>query len=380
MMALGSILVLAFQAAPGTAQALRTERAPEWDALFDRHSGWTGADGIYSIPLAGDEHSGGLSAQHTLFVFSDTFVGKVDAAGRRQAGSTLVNNTIALLAAGGPDPDRIRFWYPRDAQNRPGAVFTPSTPGAMPGEWYWLKDGVALGSTTWVFAERFESPGPGRFRSVGLALLELPPGSAPPFADHLQHEVPLWLPPSGPHGNLAFGAAILANTATAGAPRPDGYVYVYGVRDDSPVKKLMAARVPEASFIDPAAWTFYDGAAWVADIHAAAPLCGRVSNELSVSPLPDGRFVLAFELDGVGRDVVVRIGDTPVGPFGPITTVWTAPEPGWLDGVYTYNAKAHPHLSRPGELLISYNVNTVEFADHFRYADIYRPRFVRVTF
>lgn len=28
----------------------------------------------------------------------------------------------------------------------------------------------------------------------------------------------------------------------------------------------------------------------------------------------------------------------------------------------TYNAKAHSHLSAPGELLISYNVNAFDFA------------------
>jgi hypothetical protein len=41
---------------------------PEWDALFERESGWIGADGNYSIPLGGDT---------TLWLFSDTFVGKV---------------------------------------------------------------------------------------------------------------------------------------------------------------------------------------------------------------------------------------------------------------------------------------------------------------
>ena len=39
---------------------------------------------------------------------------------------------------------------------------------------------------------------------------------------------------------------------------------------------------------------------------------------------------------------------------------------------------AHPHLSKPGELLISYNVNTLNFWDHFNYADIYRPRFINI--
>jgi len=35
----------------------------------------------------------------------------------------------------------------------------------------------------------------------------------------------------------------------------------------------------------------------------------------------------------------------------------------------------HPHLSRPGELLISYSVNSWDFADAFTWADLARPRF-----
>lgn len=45
--------------------------APEWDTLFQRNSGWIGADGDYSIPLNRDT---------TLWLFSDTLVGKVKAA------------------------------------------------------------------------------------------------------------------------------------------------------------------------------------------------------------------------------------------------------------------------------------------------------------
>ena len=42
----------------------------------------------------------------------------------------------------------------------------------------------------------------------------------------------------------------------------------------------------------------------------------------------------------------------------------------------TYNAKAHPALSGPNELLITYNVNG---EDCFVYGDTYRPRFLRLV-
>mgnify|MGYP006919341302 CR=1 FL=1 len=45
--------------------------------------------------------------------------------------------------------------------------------------------------------------------------------------------------------------------------------------------------------------------------------------------------------------------------------------------IFTYNAVAHPQFYENGDLLISYNVNSFEFADLFRDATIYRPRFVR---
>jgi hypothetical protein len=45
----------------------------------------------------------------------------------------------------------------------------------------------------------------------------------------------------------------------------------------------------------------------------------------------------------------------------------------------TYCAKAHPHLSKPDELLISYNVNTIGNGS-FDIGDIYHPRFIKIKF
>ena len=81
------------------------EPAPDWDAAFRRSSGWTGADGIYSFALSGADVPGGARDAETAFVFSDTFVGEV-ADGRRQPGTTMVNNTMAWLPAGAQDPRR----------------------------------------------------------------------------------------------------------------------------------------------------------------------------------------------------------------------------------------------------------------------------------
>lgn len=350
--------------------------APEWDALFDRASGWTGADGIFSIPLDGNDAPDGIARTDTLFVFSDTFIGEVLPNGTRQ-NTSMINNTVGLLPRNG-FPGGMRFWY-AGTFAQPQAVFLPSTPNALPGEWYWPHDGINLGGTTWLFAQRFERAAGGLgFRRVGLALLELPPGSQPPFANAVQRDCPFYLPANGQREEMVFGVGILANTVAAGAPFPDGYLYVYGIREDPAVKKLLCARVLPADLPNFAAWRFWDGAAWNADPERSAVLTGRVSSELSMTPLPDGRFVLVYQADTISKYVAAKIAASPVGPFDPQIELYECPLPS-NPQVWSYNAKAHPHLSGPRELLISYNVNAVNFWDHFSYADIYRPRFIRVS-
>ena len=78
--------------------------------------------------------------------------------------------------------------------------------------------------------------------------------------------------------------------------------------------------------------------------------------------------------------MMYAIGDSPVGPFQKSVCFYQAPEHGQDDGgVYTYNAKAHPHLSKDGKLLVSYNCNnrnrfgsqtSVEYHPRFLWLDL----------
>ena len=208
------------------APTIRVEPAPEWTALFERSSGWLGADGIYSIPLSGVDAPGTAARTRTAFVFSDTLVGQV-LGGHVQPGAVLVNNSGALLDGAQPDPARMQFYLARDGGGQYQALFVPSTPHAQAGEWYWLGDGFvdqARGDTTYLFANRMTRTGPGTwgFAQVGVALLTLPAGSAPPFANQAQTESPLFVPAANGRGERSFGGGILVNTAAAGAPHPDG--------------------------------------------------------------------------------------------------------------------------------------------------------------
>lgn len=98
-----------------------------------------------------------------------------------------------------------------------------------------------------------------------------------------------------------------------------------------------------------------------------------------MTALPDGRYLLVFQVLGLSDKVGMRIAASPVGPFSDIIEIYTTPE--WKEGIWTYNAKAHPNLSNPGELLISYNTITPDFwNDIQKDAHIYRPRFIKLKF
>ena len=333
-------------------------RAVDWDALFEQPGTWSGADGTYSVAL-----SGGRAA---LFLFGDTLL-----AGEGKF--LLVRNTLARLEGNRPDPAALRFLWRRTPDGLPRAALEPLATE----DWYWPQDGLVSGGTVHLFVLRVTDAGgeTGQFdfRVRGAELLSFPARQALPPAVVIRRALPA---AEDGHGSaLVFGASVLGGP---GESTGDRFVYVYGWREGARGKELLAARVAEHELGDFDAWRYWDGRAWVAEARAAATLADRVSAELGVAPLADGRFVLVHQLDGVGRRTVARLAPTPVGPFGPRIPLWECPEAELVD-VYCYNAKPHPFFSGREHLLVSYNVNLAAVAaEPAALAAIYRPRFLRV--
>ncbi|MBX7218630.1 MAG: DUF4185 domain-containing protein [Blastocatellia bacterium] len=351
--------------------------APEWEALFNRSTGWTGADGIYSIPFSGDERPGSGTKTNTFWIFNDTFIGEVDSSGQRLPGSTLVNNTTAWQRGAKPVGASIQFLWRKNTAGAPLPLVTPNT---SPQHWFWPNDGVFFKGRLFLYALRMRPGGSGAFafEMDGISLLQSRAEDVTLLKSYQQSNTPLYVPANGNLGEIAFGMAVMPNTNEAGAPNPDGFLYVYGLRNDAFNKKLLVARVPMGSISDFSAYRFWNGTQWVGQVANAVPVSTRLSSEFSVSPLPDGRFLLVFQLDTLSNTVAVRYGTSPVGPWGEVIPIWTCSEATLTPNTLTYNAKGHPHLSEPGEMLISYNVNTTSFPEHFTHASIYHPRFIRL--
>ncbi|MFD1754087.1 DUF4185 domain-containing protein [Rufibacter sediminis] len=358
------------------------EEAPQWTALFKRNSGWFGADGIFAIPKNGVDTAGAGRSTETMLLFSDTMIGDIKD-GKLSPGYKMIHNSVAIMKGNTPSPENITFYWDKAANGSHTAIFEPRTPAAKPGEYYWLGDGfvnTAKNNDTYLFGYRVRDTGAQvfGFQEVGNALIVIPAGSKPPFKNQRQLDTPFFLPGSGPDDYGSLGAGIFVNTREAGAPNPDGYVYVYGMRGKA--KNVMVARVVPGEIEDFSKWRYWDGTTWNEDINKLANITDRASNELSVTPLPDGRYAMVFQTDGIGKTVGLRLGLSPQGPFGPIINLWDCTEDIKMDKDFiVYNAKVHSNLSEPGELLISYNVNSFDFfKDILVHPNLYRPRFIKV--
>ena len=358
------------------------EEAPGWSAMLKRDSGWFGGDGIFTMRLDGVRGRPENKNGKVLFIFSDSMIGAIRDH-TLAPGYKMVHNTVAILKGGEPATDNIHFYWDHDNTGQAESVFIPKTQQTQKGDYFWLGDGFVdqeLGDDIYIFGYRVHNVSDGAFgfREVGNTLIKIPAGSKPPYPDQHQMDTPFYLSDkAGESGS--FGAGIYVNTKGAGAPNPDGFIYIYGVRGQA--KSLMVARVLPIDFEHFDRWTYWDGMDWTRDISKTADITRDVSNELSLTALPDGRYALVFQVDGMSTTVGMRIGATPYGPFGPVIKLWDC-KPDLLKSTFlVYNAKAHPALSKPGELLISYNINSTEFINDLKvYPNLYRPRFIRVKF
>jgi len=356
------------------------ESAADWTALFNRKSGWFGGDGIYTIPLNGNEQKMAGKNSTTLFIFSDSMIGQTTDS-TMLPGYKMIHNAVAYLSGYQADKNKIKFFW-KQKSGLAESVFVPHTPKTNPADYFWLGDGFvnqALKNTTYIFGYRvrnFSSDAFG-FKEVGNVLIKIPAGKSFPFAGQKQLETPFYADTAGTI--TSFGAGIYVNTVAAGAKNPDGYIYIYGVRGLA--KELLVARVKPKDFEDFEKWRFKAGNVWSAKMSRSEAITNSVSNELSLTRLPDGRYALIFQVGGMTTSVGMRLGASPAGPFGPIIKLWNCSADLKRPTYVVYNAKVHPTLSKPGELLISYNINSTEFIkDLSTDPHLYRPRFIRVKF
>lgn len=357
--------------------------ASEWSALFKRTHGWLGGDGIFMLTLNGDERIGASAKNNTMIWFSDTQLGDIVDNKLLSDDTLVINNSVAILRDNLPDSNAIQFYWNTLDDSTPTAIFKPSSKLSKPHEYYWLGDAFVNASKQhhiYLFGYRVQNVvgKPGfSFSLTGNTLIRIPNGNPPHFQQQQQFDIPFYKESEFDSIGI-WGSAILVNTKEARAKNADGYVYIYRVGGGN----VFVSRVLPQNIERFDTWEFWDGKKWMKDPYLGAPLASRASNEMSVTALADGRYLMVFQIDGVGNKIGARLGTSPVGPFGPIIELYDASyELSISPNAYVYNAKAHPVISTPGELLISYNINSTDyFNDIKKMPNFYRPRFIKLKY
>ncbi len=363
------------------APVLSCTPADDWTALFDRKGtkGWLAADGIYSVALNGnDALSSADASTKTLFFFSDTILGQANSTGKISRYYGMANHTAAMLVGDQPDPSQMSFYY--------GLKGNMATSGNLNlfDQNQWLFDCFVVGNSVYALAFSQQDWKPAQ---IDLIKIPISAEGEPQFNKYKRTRNVKPLLKKLPNFDYAYGMGVFSNTESAAAPDPDGYIYIYGYRDNFAAfsqKDLIVSRIHEDDFPDFSKLRYWNGSEWCEDIEQSAILIERVSCEVSVSPVTvgpyKGKYIAVYNQDVQSNRIMYAIGDSPVGPFDESVHCYTIPETdqpaaGGTGKLYTYNAKAHPHISPAGTLLISYNVN-VNGAPMAQNTADYRPRFL----
>jgi hypothetical protein len=344
------------QAAAGPPVVKSAAPAADLDALFQQTDGWIGGDGAYSVAL---------SPKRTLWLFSDTWVGKIRHGRRTDA--TIVNNTVGVQEGSGK---HVTFSIACRPDGKPAALIVPADGRG----WFWLQAGVADRNRLLVFlnqVEKSDDKSVFGFRSVGFWLGTVANAHMPPESWRVQQvKMPNAL--FSKDRTLTWGAAVL---------RLGDDLYVYGIderRGRGPLNRhMVVARVPAASVGTFTVWRYFRDGVWSEDFRNAAPLAGDIATEYSVTPF--GKGYLALYTDrGLSPRIMGRTADCPWGPWSTPVVLYECPEMSRDKKLFCYGAKAHPALSKGQDLVVSYVVNSVDFWQVAREAKLYWPRFVRV--
>ncbi|GAA3543364.1 hypothetical protein GCM10022222_28810 [Amycolatopsis ultiminotia] len=307
--------------------------------------GWAAADGTYSTPLPSGQDA---------WLFNDTFFGPVRSDDSLPESSPFTHNSAVLSNADASDLSAtVAPGAPEHPQSLVGP--TPDNPNTPNDYWYWNGDGIVDGGKLQVIEfeqQPSDDPAPFNFAWTGTKLATLDPVS-------FRLETLTDLPSAG---NVQWGTELV---------RDGDWIWIYGVEGDGPTKYLHLARAPIGKLGGP--WQFRTAEGWSADPTTSARLLGNVGSSFGVTPIGNEYLLTTFD-SGLGNAIRAYHATSPAGPFTGGETVYTAPEA--TSERYTYNVAAHPEISRPGELVISYNTNSRQLSDLYADIDNNRPRFV----
>ncbi|WP_283135947.1 phospholipase A2 [Rhizohabitans arisaemae] len=317
-----------------------------WGTYGNAGGHWTGGDATVSVPLPDGR---------TAWIFSDTFLGSVNADFSRPRDAPFVRNSLVVQNGSTLGPTL----HGGTAAAPASLVDTDQSPD----DFFWVGDGTVEGGTLKVIYGRYLNTGEGPplgFRREGTVLATF---SLPDLRVTSVRSLPV-------SASMSWGSALMEDGA---------HTYIYGSEYAGGAKFVHLARAGAGDLGGP--WEFWTGSGWSAKESDSARLLSGVGEGMSVSKIGNQYVMVTQENNDVFSSwIVAYAASSPTGPFTGPRYLHEAPEPEVSNRrQFIYVARHHPHLSDPGKLLLTYDVNAWQPDDLFADARVYRPRFVEVS-
>lgn len=333
---------------------------------FVSTSGWTGGDGAYSAPL---------SKSRSLWLFGDSFIGRIHKGARQQA--EFVNNTAGWLDQTPNGAYKFKYFWKRKA-DQAQSLLEPEAAKA----YYW-PSGMALSANKLALFCKVIVNKPGEdntgfgFDWIGQELVLVENATdAPTQWRYKRVQLP------GGEAEIMPGAACMVEGT---------HTFVYGTKKSvgGSAHKCVLMRIPTASLLagDISKFEYWssasgnsDKADWSAVPVAPVELFDGAP-EMSVSRvegLPG--FWCVYSENGLGANILVRHADRPEGPWSEPMIAYRAPEAIRDKTLNCYGAKHHPELARePRTMVVTYCLNPGGMAAHRTQPFVYFPRAVTIS-
>ncbi|GAA0954652.1 hypothetical protein GCM10009554_60700 [Kribbella koreensis] len=310
----------------------------------DTSGKWSGGDGTASVPLPDGR---------VAWLFSDTYIGTVNADGSRPANTPMINNSIVVQSGAGLDTTIFR-----GTAAAPTAVMPPTADG----DFFWVGDGTARDGKLRVAYTRYGRSGQGALdvKLKGTSVATFDPAT---FALESVTALPVG-------DKIAWGVELVEDG-------PITYVYGSEYLEDTGMRFAHLART-NADLTAPL--EYWNGTTWVTDEAASARLLSGVGTTFGVQKVGTNWVLVTQQGNGVFHpDMVAYTSPSPTGPWSAPVVLLQAPEGAEGNEKIVYDAHVHPQSAAGGKLLWSYNVNSLNATANTEDAGIYRPRFVETA-
>jgi len=329
-------------------------------------NGWLGGDLAFSLPL---------DSKKILWLFGDSFVQR-DLNTKKRHGAAIINNSIAIQTGSfAAETCELQFYWKNNSEKPQSYFLFEHLPGFL-----WPLSAVKINNDLYIFLLRIVHQNIEDvfgFRQIGNEMIHIPNSQDSPEKWVMRHIILPWEKRIG-----TFGSNVLIDQQ---------FLYIYGFRQHQELwfkhLKLIAARIDLRHFTnitDMSHWEYYTGKndRWSTERQQMGYIFDHSNTEFSITFLPKFKKYAFISNSFIAPNpIIMRLGDTPYGPFSLPLEAYQCPETTWSPHYFCYAGKAHPEFAQnDNELIVTYATNSKILKLCVEDLRIYFPRFIRIIF